>query len=134
MKKKIVINKCYGGFGLSDAAYERLNELGIPIVKYDSKNDGKHEKVIYDKELSSRDEEKTYWEYKGKNIMDRYWDTWTIDERTNPLLIKVVEELGDDASGRLAKLEIVEIPDDIEYEISEYDGIESIEEEHRSWS
>lgn len=31
---KVVINKCYGGFGLSDAAYERLHKLGIPIKKY----------------------------------------------------------------------------------------------------
>ncbi len=33
--QKIVINKCYGGFGLSDAARERLRELltreGLPL-------------------------------------------------------------------------------------------------------
>jgi hypothetical protein len=31
--KKIAINTCYGGFGLSDAAYEKLNELGMSFVK-----------------------------------------------------------------------------------------------------
>ena len=31
---KIVINKCYGGFGLSDAAYEKLIEYGIPARAY----------------------------------------------------------------------------------------------------
>ena len=28
---KIVINRCFGGFGLSKKAYKRLTELGIPV-------------------------------------------------------------------------------------------------------
>jgi hypothetical protein len=31
---KVVINKRFGGFGLSDKAYERLIELGIPVQAY----------------------------------------------------------------------------------------------------
>lgn len=54
--------------------------------------------------------------------------------REDPLLIKVVEMLGDKANGRHAKLKIVEIPDGVEYEIDEYDGIESVHEIHRVWS
>jgi hypothetical protein len=30
-------------------------------------------------------------------------------------------------------LEIVEIPDDVEYTIEEYDGLEHIAEKHRTW-
>ena len=123
--KKIVINKCYGGFGLSEAAYKRLNKLGIPIVKYDSKNDGKNKKVIYDNKLNKEKDE--------FGVFERYWDSWTRENREHPLLIQVVEELKDKASGKLSVLEIVEIPDDIEYEIDDYDGIESVEEVHRSW-
>ena len=37
------------------------------------------------------------------------------------------------ANGPCASLEIVQIPDDVEYEIDEYDGSESIHEVHRSW-
>lgn len=44
-----------------------------------------------------------------------------------------METLGDAASGKQSKLKIVEIPDDVEWEIAEYDGRESIEEKHRSW-
>ena len=34
---KIVLNKCYGGFGLSTEAQDRLIELGIPL--YESYDD-----------------------------------------------------------------------------------------------
>lgn len=54
-------------------------------------------------------------------------------ERDHPLLVECVETLGDAASGKQSKLKIVEIPDDVEWEIAEYDGRESIEEKHRSW-
>lgn len=32
---KLVINGCYGGFGLSDKAYEKLAEWGVPVRKYE---------------------------------------------------------------------------------------------------
>lgn len=54
-------------------------------------------------------------------------------ERHDPLLVKVVEELGDAADGSCAELKVVEIPDGVDYEIDEYDGLESIHEKHRTW-
>ena len=92
---KVVINKCYGGFGLSEKAYKYLG------LKWDGYGYG-----------YSHDYEK----------------------RTDKKLIKCVEELGKEASGALANLVIVEIPDDIEWKIDEYDGIETIHEQHRSWA
>jgi hypothetical protein len=64
---------------------------------------------------------------------DKHWWYDGNLERTDPILIQVVEELGKDADGPCAELEIVEIPDDVEWEIDEYDGYESIHEKHRSW-
>ena len=66
------------------------------------------------------------------------WDDYrysyrAYDKRTDPKLIECVETLGEKANGRFAKLEVVEIPDDVNWEISDYDGIETIEEVHRSW-
>jgi hypothetical protein len=56
------------------------------------------------------------------------------EDRADPVLIAVIEELGSEkASGDFAKLHIVEIPDGVDWEIDEYDGIESISEKHRSW-
>jgi len=57
------------------------------------------------------------------------------DDRADKLLIQVVEELGSErASGGCAELKIVEIPDGVDYEISEYDGNEHIAEKHCTWS
>lgn len=54
--------------------------------------------------------------------------------RADPKLVAVVEKLGcERASGSLAKLAVVEIPDGVEWSIEEYDGIEWIAEEHRTW-
>ena len=55
-------------------------------------------------------------------------------ERTDTDLVKVVETLGEEkSSGSLSELRIVEIPDGVDWELDEYDGIESIHEVHRSW-
>ena len=56
------------------------------------------------------------------------WNDWQVDwsyydiERNNQHLVRVVEELGDSASGRFAELKVVDIPDDVEWQIDEYDG------------
>ena len=53
--------------------------------------------------------------------------------RSNEDLVRVVEKLGSEASGFLANLKVVEIPDDIEWEIEAYDGLEWVAEKHRTW-
>ena len=63
---------------------------------------------------------------------DDYWSMRGI-AREDSALIQVIEEFGREASGRHAELEIVEIPDGVDYEIDDYDGMESIHEKHRSW-
>ena len=54
-------------------------------------------------------------------------------ERHNPNLIKVVEELGKEANGSCANLQIIEIPDGVDYTVKDYDGFEWIAERHRTW-
>lgn len=68
------------------------------------------------------------------------WKDWQEDwsyydiERNNQYLVRVVEELGDEANGRFAELKVVDIPDEVEWQIDEYDGLEWVAEKHRTWS
>ena len=56
------------------------------------------------------------------------------NNRTDADLIEVIETLGEEkASGKFSKIKIIEIPDDADYEIEEYDGNEWIAEKHRTW-
>jgi len=153
--KKVAINVCYGGFGLSDAAYQKLIDWGIPVQKYvEETRDPVTGKVnpkplnggmvIFDRELTPPGESKwtdLYHETKhdpayGGMFSDRYWEVWLHDTeyRAHPLIIRVIEELGEAANGEHAALKIVEIPDDVEFTIEEYDGLEHVAENHRTWS
>jgi hypothetical protein len=53
--------------------------------------------------------------------------------RDDPLLAQVVEELGAKANGKHARLAVVDVPDGVEYKVTENDGMERVEEAHRSW-
>jgi hypothetical protein len=94
---KIVVNKCYGGFGLSADAYRELGPT-------------------------------------GKNLCNN-WGVYDFSNefRSNPKLVAIVEKLGDAASGQCAKLCVVEVPDDVEWQIEERDGYEHVAEKHRTW-
>ena len=89
---KIAINRCYGGFGLSEKAFDLYKEKANNDITY-----------VHD-----------------------------ID-RADPILIEVIELLGDEANTRFSKLKITEIPDGVEWEIAEYDGYEHVAEKHRTW-
>ena len=100
---KVVINVCHGGYGLSREALDR---------------------------------------YCAENSIDPgEWDEWGFYSnishrdilRDDELLVRIVEELGELASGKYAELKVVEIPDDVLWHIAEYDGYEHIAEDHRTW-
>lgn len=80
----------------------------------------------------SEEAEKQYRQYKMIE-KDTDWYYWDIP-RDDPYLVQIVEQMGSDADGRFAKLKIVNIPDDVEWQIDEYDGLEWIAEKHQTWS
>jgi hypothetical protein len=45
----------------------------------------------------------------------------------------MVEE-GVNLDGQFSELKIVEVPDDVNWYIEEYDGMEHVAERHRTWS
>lgn len=64
----------------------------------------------------------------GMTIVDDYMIV-----RNSRVLVEVVEQLGESANGKFAELKVVEIPDDVQWTIEEYDGAEWVAEKHRTW-
>jgi len=149
---KIVINTCFGGYSISALATKKLAKrkgkkcyfFTFSLTGHDSHPISIEEAknafcwLAYsvdnpqDYKLNERDPDGSY---KSANEREEKISLSNIaDDRTDCDLIAVIEELGDKANGRFAKLKIVEIPDDVEWEIHEYDGLEHIAEVHRTWS
>lgn len=134
---KLVLNKCYGGYGLSSEAITELYKQGSKAVKFStfSQYFGRKWKSMTqaekDRELdfSTRLLSAVVLE-DGIVTQDSSWD---VSIRSCPKLVKLVEDWGDKANSRHSKLEVVEVPDGLDLQFDEYDGIEFIEEVHRSW-
>lgn len=98
---KVVINRSYGIYGLSEEAIKYLTKtynLSYHEIEYGC--------GYFDEDLP----------------------------RSDPRLIECIEKIGvKEASGLYAKLKIVEVPDDVQWIIDDYDGMEVVEEVHRSW-
>jgi len=126
--KKVVINRCYGGFGLSDKAYEWLiNNRDWVVTEYDDKGNYINKDAdIIDVSTSKH----CILNHKYSSIRSFY----DKESRTDRDIIDCVEELGSDvASGKCAELRIVEIPENVDFVINDYDGNEIITEKHRTW-
>lgn len=102
---KVVYNACHGGFSLSRKAVLRAREIsGDP-------------------------------KWGGQCIAGDNWAGWDCDmdyghiegvKRSDPVLVRVVEELGVDANGDCAQLKIEDVPPGTAYRIDEYDGSETV--------
>ena len=113
---KIVINRCYGGFGLSEKAIDKIYE---------------RKRISFEK----KDDQGFVHYFKAGHLgdFDHYLSENDI-ARDDPDLVAVVEELGNLANSRFSELKVVEIPDNVKWEIDEYDGMERIAEVHRIWA
>lgn len=140
---KVVINSCFGGFGLSHKAIMKYAELNgfklypylddISIKIYGNKAVIGNDDLLHHYSKTPIDQlERNKWgSYDHSD--DSYFSDRDI-KRDDPILIQVIEELGSEvASGKYAKLTIIEIPDDVNWQIAEYDGFEHIAEKHRTW-
>lgn len=121
---KVVVNGCYGGFGLSNAAIVRYAEIkGIELILVPQAQYGEHDWQYHSE----------HWEQVGIEDEDeRYFSYYDI-ARDDSALVQTVEELGAAADGDYAQLRVVDIPDDVKWYIDDYDGIETVREVHRSW-
>lgn len=103
--KKVVLNKCYGGFGLSRKAVLRMRELGSEWARGIrlEEDEGELESYAHSSFRSTT----------GGEI-----------PHDDAVLVQVVEELGEEANGSCAKLRVEQMwPGE---SITEHDGFESI--------
>ena len=141
--RRVVINTCSGGFGLShEAILAYLDKCGTPVwteatEKFSSLIPFNYYLVPPEERIEGSPDnwhEMTLAERVAHNAA--YSKTVFHDRdvaRDDPYLVQVVEELGDRANGRHAELKVVEIPADVDWEIDEYDGTEWVAEKHRVW-
>ncbi len=138
--KKVVINVCFGGFGLSHEAILHYAKLkGLTVYP----EEGKFKFI-------------TYWTVPPNERMQPLPEPWILNPiedriaynkknseeiicqydipRNDPALVQTIEELGDVANGKYAELKIVEIPDNVEWQIEEYGGTEHVAQKHETWS
>lgn len=134
---RVVFNQCYGGFGLSKEAIQRYFDIkGQQVWIEDDKEypsfriwtvwlTPPEERPVRKKNWNSMslDERNAY----NKAFSEQTWYDRDV-ERHDPVLVQVVEELGDKANGKHANLRIAEVSGS--YRITEYDGYETVETPH----
>ena len=139
---KIVINRCYGGFGISHEGMMRYFEIkGQKVWPEQSKDLWKfwtYWTVPPENRPESKEGDDFYkLPLEERAAYNKAHSELTLYERNisrnDPALVQMVEELGKKADGEHAELVIVEIPNDISWDIAEYDGMERVEEKHRAW-
>jgi hypothetical protein len=120
---KVAINRCFGGFGISNQAFERLLDLkGIPFDKVEAEEGRSFVGATYYEAGHSGDDEYYLSDYD------------MTQDRSDPDLIFVIEQMKEEANSWAADIAIVEVPDDVKWHIHEYDGLEHVAEDHRTWS
>jgi hypothetical protein len=114
--KDIVVNAQHGGFGLSqDAQIAYLERAGISYItrpRYDRHSTQRYGPIIM--------------------VNGKHWYDKNIS-RDDPVLVSLVQELGKASWGDHARLKIVRIPADVDWQIEDYDGVEWVAERHRTW-
>jgi hypothetical protein len=142
---KIVINKRIGGFGLS---YFGLTEYAkrkdLTLYFYDEGMDDnlyklKDENALLDDYIATYQYTKDFGDVVNKDYVilkcsEYYFSPYDIS-RTDTALIEIIEEFGSEKiSSTYSLLKIVEIPNDVKWDIEESEeGIEWISEKHRIW-
>ena len=103
--QRIVINASFGGFFLTPVLMQRLEAQGV-----ETPNKSPYGGYQFNQETNEFD----------------------YSFRKHPSLVALVEEFKDQEEV-IGDLRVVDIPGDVEWELSNYDGWERIHEKHRSW-
>lgn len=147
---KIVVNRCWGGFSISRAAAEWMEKRGHKRAAAELRG-WREEKRWVDYFLKHKcwpsgcpKDRRGFLEIDAKYYKEPMFHGYGYVSgrgfghggyrRNDKTLVRAVETLGAGiCSGKAAKLEVVEIPDGIGWEIEEYDGREWVSEKHHTW-
>lgn len=129
--KKVVVNNSYSPFRFSSLALAMLHAMNFPMDEFDI---NEHDTIAYRKDEFTPAglygytalEDVAVVMYKGV-CYTPYPKGYSRDQlRSHPVMVKVVELLGPAASAKRSNLELVEVPDDVPYRISDYDNAEGV--------
>jgi hypothetical protein len=140
---KVVINNQHGGFSLSKEGYVRYCELKglscyiVEDTKFKTLGIFTCWTVPTEERVQDLEDKFYTMSMEDRQEYNRKYREQTLScrdiSRSDQALVQLVEEDSKKYEGRHATLKVVQIPDDVEYEIEEYDGLEWIAEKHRTW-
>lgn len=143
---EVVINSYFGYFGLSIVGKMLYGEKKYGNVYFYDKVDEKLRKIQYNPNTKYNELQNdvrffiakqdlgdlvNYHDVESELILNR--NLGNLENRTDLALIATIKELGDEANSQFSKLKIIDILDNVEWEIQSYDGKEEIVEKHRTW-
>ena len=133
---KVILNKCFGGFRPSREAYELyVKKKGQKLFAYELAPDLTYRRTSEKDGLFITFTTRDYGDNPKSDDFD--WENDVLylnsDYREDPVLIEVVEELGEKASAYVSDLRIVDIPDGMDYVIDDYDGVETLHARVQEW-
>ncbi len=139
---KVAINRCWGGFGISNDALLALIAMksksvtAEPISGYSGPEWLEQTRKEYSIPFKAGFTKHEYIDgvLVKDDIVYHIENDNDPEFRAHPDLISVIERMGAKrASSHLAELVIVEIPSNVEFKIDDYDGMEKVCEAHREW-
>ena len=148
--QKVIINKCFGGYGFEPFTIQKYAEAkGLPLFWYerDYEYDAGRLREKLDRTTISKIETMEGLRMgiypMQKDMGDSFIFEWGNNEgiffempekeesRTDPVLIEIIEKYGDRNRHGCHAPTVVEVPDGVEWVVDEYDGLESLHEAHR---
>lgn len=142
---KVVLNDGYGGFGLSiDALLKYAKLKGVTLYFYEpemtveksfyTRISATKAKKSWISIILTRDLGKFINRNQFNKLDDKQYFSIHDIKRHDPDLVEVVWSMGTKANDQHSQLKIIDIPDDVEYDIHAHAGNEWLVEKHRTWS
>jgi len=124
-EREVLYSACYGGFSLSLVALQELYKLDRNLFEETTKVD--NEVITEEDFLNEKDSDYLMYHVKDQEGKVRFISEFFEFDRIEPRVLEVLKKLGlNISSGRNCKLALKTIKAGYNYEIREYDGLETV--------